>query len=44
MEFTIDRFQLGIRANQQNANNRLINDFRNRTGMSLLYPSLPSGY
>lgn len=32
------------RSNRQNASSTLIYDFRQRTGMSLLYPSLPSGY
>ena len=32
------------RSNRQNASSRLIYDYRQRTGMSLLYPSLPGGY
>lgn len=32
------------RSNRVNASNRLIYDFRQRTGMSLLFPSLPAGY
>ena len=32
------------RSNRQNAGSRLIYDYRQRTGMSLLYPNLPGAY
>ena len=32
------------RSNRQNASSRLINDYRQQTGMSLLYPNLPGAY
>jgi hypothetical protein len=32
------------RSNRQNASSRLIYDYRQRTGMSLLYPNLPGAY
>jgi opacity protein-like surface antigen len=32
------------RSNRYNASSRLINDYRQQTGISLLYPSLPTAY
>ena len=32
------------RSNRQNASSRMIYNYRQQTGMSLLYPSLPGGY